>query len=79
MIIWHKTCTVNGKKKPWQLVICSLFMHVTKSDLFGALAKEVNRNIPTDLGFLFVCTVIENFITFVWACTPNCKLNLYEV
>lgn len=54
MIIWHKTCTVNGKKKPWQLVICSLFMHVTKSDLFGAWAKEVNRKIPTDPGFLFV-------------------------
>lgn len=31
-------------------------MHVTKSDLFGAWAKEVNRKIPTDLGFLFVCT-----------------------
>lgn len=29
-------------------------MHVTKSDLFGAWAKEVNRKIPTDLGFLCV-------------------------
>lgn len=57
-------------------------MHVTKSDLFGAWAKEVNRKIPTDPGFSFVCSVVENFITFVWAWRPNSLLytvNLYEV
>lgn len=59
-------------------------MHVTKSDLFGAWAKETNRNIPLTWGFS-LCVVTDGEFHYFCneACRPNAGmlsvLSCYEV